>query len=59
MTMGHKNDEVKNLSIVSQIFTSVKEMLHARTPKDRTFVLVTPDILKMEATAQVLNEFPL
>ena len=65
MTMGHKNDEVKNLSIVSQIFTSVKEitlvtrMLHARTPKDRRFVLVTPDILKMEATAQVLNAFPL
>ncbi|RMX43885.1 hypothetical protein pdam_00021080 [Pocillopora damicornis] len=27
-------------------------MLHARTPKDRTFVLVTPDRLKMEATAQ-------
>ena len=34
-------------------------MLHARTPKDRTFVLVTPDILKMEATAQVINAFPL
>ena len=49
MTMGHKNDKVKNLSIVSQIFTSVKEitlvtwMLHARTPKDRMFVLVTPE----------------
>ena len=26
MTMGHKNDKVKNLSIVSQIFTSVKEI---------------------------------
>ena len=34
-------------------------MLHARTPKDRTFGLVTPDRLKMEATAQVLNAFPL
>ena len=32
-------------------------MLHARTPKDRTFVLVTADIMKMEATAQVLNAF--
>ena len=26
MTMGHKNDKVKNLSIVSQILTSVKEI---------------------------------
>ena len=48
-----------------QILTSVKEitlvtwMLHAWTPKDRTFVLVTPDIMKMEATAQVRNAFPL
>ena len=32
-------------------------MLHARTPKGRTFVLVTPDILKMEAF--ILYSFPL
>ena len=32
-------------------------MLHARTPKDRMFVRVTPDILEMEATAQVLDAF--
>ena len=55
--MSHKNDKVQNLSMVSQILTSVKEitlvtwMLPARTPKDRTLVLVTSDILKMEATA--------
>ena len=30
-------------------------MLYARTPKDLMFVLVTPDILEMEATAQVLD----
>ena len=61
--MSHKNDKVQNLSMVSQILTSVKEitlvtcMLPARTPKDRTLVLVTPDILKMEATAKVLDAF--
>ena len=32
-------------------------MLHARTSKDLMFVLVTPDILEMEATAQVLDAF--
>ena len=32
-------------------------MLPARTPKDRTLVLVTSDILKMEATAKVLDTF--
>ena len=26
MTIGHKNDKVQNLSIVSQIFTSVNEI---------------------------------
>ena len=63
ITMSHKNDKVQNLSMVSQILTSVKEitlvtwMLPARTPKDRTLVLVTPDILKMEATAKVLDAF--
>ena len=49
--------------IVLQILTSVKEitlvtwMLYAWTPKDLMFVLVTPDILEMEATAQVLEVF--
>ena len=32
-------------------------MLLARTPKDRMFVLVTPDILEMDGTAQVLDAF--
>ena len=32
-------------------------MLHARTSKDLMFVLVTLDILEMEATAQVLDAF--
>ena len=49
--------------IILQILTSVKEitlvtwMPHAWTPKDRIFVRVTPDILEMEATAQVLDAF--
>ena len=49
--------------IILQILTSVKEitlvtwMLYAWTPKDLMFVLVTPDILEMEATAQVLEVF--
>ena len=49
--------------IILQILTSVKEitlvtwMLDAWTPKDPMFVLVTPDILEMEATAQVLDAF--
>ena len=49
--------------IILQILTSVKEitlvtwMLYAWTPKDLMFVLVTPDILEMEATAQVLDVF--
>ena len=61
--MSHKNDKVKNVFMVSQILTSVKEitlatwMLPARTPKDRMFVVVTPDILEMDGTAQVLNAF--
>ena len=61
--MSHKNDKVQNVFIVSQILTSVKEitlvtwMLPARTPKDRMFVLVTPDILEMDGTAQVLDAF--
>ena len=32
-------------------------MLHARTPKDCMFVLVTQDILEMDATAQVIDAF--
>ena len=32
-------------------------MLSARTPKDCTFVLVTPDILEMDAAAQVFMRF--
>ena len=32
-------------------------MLPARTPKDRMFVLVTPDILEMDGTAHVLDAF--
>ena len=32
-------------------------MLHARTSKDLMFVHVTPDILEMEATAQVPDAF--
>ena len=32
-------------------------MLSARTPKDLTFVLVTPGILVMDATAQVSDAF--
>ena len=32
-------------------------MLHARTLRDLMFVLVTPDIMEMEATAQVLDAF--
>ena len=61
--MSQRNDKVQNLSMVSQILTSVTEitlvtwMLPARTPKDRTLVLVTPDILKMEATAKALDAF--
>ena len=61
--MSHKNDKVQDLSMVSQILTSVKEitlvtwMLPARTPKDRTFVLVIPDIIEMDTTAQVLDAF--
>ena len=49
--------------MILQILTSVKEItlvtytLPARTPKDRMFVFVTPDILEMEATAQVLDAF--
>ena len=49
--------------IILQILTSVKEItlvtwiLYAWTPKDFMFVLVTPDILEMEATAQVLDAF--
>ena len=49
--------------IILQMLTSVKEitlvtwMLYAWTPKDLMFVLVTPDILEMEATAQVLEVF--
>ena len=49
--------------MILQILTSVKEItlvtytLPAGTPKDRMFVFVTPDILEMEATAQVLDEF--
>ena len=49
--------------IILQILTSVKEitlvtrMLHAWTPKDRMSVLVTSDILEMEATARVLDAF--
>ena len=49
--------------MVSQILTSVKEitlvtrMLSARTPKDCTSVPVTPDILEMDATAQVFDAF--
>ena len=63
ITMSHKNHKEQNLSMVSHILTSVKEitlvkwMLPARTPKDRTLVLVTSDILKMEATAKVLDTF--
>ena len=59
MTMGHKNDKVKNLWTVSQIFTSVKEitlvmwMLHAWTPLDHMYVNVMLDILETEKTAQV------
>ena len=61
--MSHKNDKVQNVFIVSQILTSVKEitlvtwMLPARTPKDCTFLLVTPDLLEMDATAQVFDAF--
>ena len=49
--------------IILQMLTSVKEitlvtwMLYAWTPKDLMFVLVTPDILEMEATAQVIDVF--
>ena len=49
--------------IILQMLTSVKEitlvtwMLYAWTPKDLMFVLVTPDILEMETTAQVLDAF--
>ena len=49
--------------IILQILTSVKEItlvtwiLYAWTPKDRMSVLVTPDILEMEATAQVPDVF--
>ena len=32
-------------------------MPHAQTPKDRMFVLVTQDILEMEAIAQVFDAF--
>ena len=32
-------------------------MLPARTPMDRMFVLVTPVMLEMEATVQVLDAF--
>ena len=32
-------------------------MLSARTPKDCTFVLVTPDILEMDMAAQVFMRF--
>ena len=62
--MSHKNDKVQNLSMVSQVLTSVKEitlvtwMLPARTLKDRTFVLVIPDIIEMDTTAQVLALMP-
>ena len=31
-------------------------MLRVQTPKDRMFVLVTPDILEMEAIVQVLDQ---
>ena len=53
--MSNKNNRVQNVSMASQILTSVKEitlvtrMPLAQTPKDRMFVLVTPDILEMEA----------
>ena len=61
--MSHKNDKVQNVFMVSQILMSVKEitlvtwMLPARTPKDRMFVVVTPDVLEMDGTALVLNAF--
>ena len=61
--MSPKNDKVQNVSMVSQILTNVKEitlvtwMLLAWTPKDRMFVVVTPDILEMDGTAQVLDAF--
>ena len=50
-------------ALILQILTSVKEitlvtqMPHAQTPKDRIFVLVTPDIREMEAIAQVFDAF--
>ena len=43
-------DEYKGLTLVTW-------MLPARTPKDRMFVLVTPDILEMDGTAHVLDAF--
>ena len=43
-------DEYKGLALVTW-------MLPARTPKDRMFVLVTPDILEMDGTAHVLDAF--
>ena len=55
--MSHKNDKIQKCIDDFQILTSVKEitlvtlMLSARTQEDRTFVLVTPDILKMDAAA--------
>ena len=32
-------------------------MLPARTPRDRKFVLVAPDILEMDGNAHVLDAF--
>ena len=32
-------------------------MLPARTPRDRKFVLVTPDIMEMDGNAHVLDAF--
>ena len=56
-----KMKKVQNIFMMSQMLTNVKEitlvtwMLPTRTATDRTFVLVSPNVLEMDAIVQVFN----